>query len=37
VASVRQLFDSIEAKGAVGGFIVASGGFTADEKKFAEG
>lgn len=37
VAPVRELFGVMAAEGAVGGFIVASGEFTDDARKFAEG
>ena len=34
---VRELFGVMAAEGAVGGFVVASGGFTRDAEKFAHG
>lgn len=34
---VRELFGVMSAEGAVGGFVVCSGGFTKDAQKFAEG
>ncbi len=34
---VRELFGVMSAEGAVGGFVVASGDFTKDAQKFAEG
>jgi len=34
---VRELYGVMAAKGAAGGFVVTSGGFTADAKGFAEG
>lgn len=37
VASVRELYGVMSAEGAIGGFVVASGSFTADAKAFAEG
>lgn len=37
VVTVRELFGVMSAEGAVGGFVVASGAFTAEAKKFAEG
>lgn len=37
VATVRELYGVITAEGAVGGFVVASGSFTADAVAFAEG
>ncbi len=37
VATVRELYGVMAAEGAVGGFVVAAGDFTADAKKFAEG
>lgn len=37
VATVRELFGVMAAEGAVGGFVVASGGFTAEARRFAEG
>jgi len=37
VATVRELFGVMTAEGAVGGFVVASGEFTEDAKRFAEG
>jgi restriction system protein len=37
VATVRELFGVMTAEGAVGGFVVASGSFTDDAKRFAEG
>lgn len=37
VAPVRELFGVMSAEGAVGGFVVASGSFTAEAAKFAEG
>lgn len=37
VAKVRELFGVMSAEGAVGGFMVASGSFTAEAAKFAEG
>lgn len=37
VATVRELYGVMAAEGAVGGFVVAAGEFTADAKKFAEG
>lgn len=37
VAPVRELYGVMAAEGAVGGFIVASGGFTDEARKFAEG
>lgn len=37
VAVVRELFGVMAAEGAVGGFVVASGSFTEDAKRFAEG
>ncbi|WP_226490296.1 restriction endonuclease [Hydrogenophaga taeniospiralis] len=37
VAIVRELYGVMAAEGAVGGFVVASGEFTADTEAFAEG
>ena len=37
VAIVRELYGVMAAEGAVGGFVVASGAFTADAEAFAEG
>ena len=37
VATVRELFGVMAAEGAVGGFVVASGAFTADAEEFARG
>ncbi len=37
VATVRELYGVMAAEGAVGGFVVASGEFTEEAKKFAEG
>lgn len=37
VATVRELFGVMAAEGAVGGFVVASGAFTEEAKRFAEG
>ncbi|UCV06849.1 restriction endonuclease [Dechloromonas denitrificans] len=37
VATVRELFGVMAAEGAVGGFVVASGAFTEDARRFAEG
>lgn len=37
VAIVRELYGVMAAEGAVGGFVVASGNFTADAEAFAEG
>lgn len=37
VAIVRELFGVMAAEGAVGGFVVASGAFTEEAKRFAEG
>lgn len=37
VAIVRELYGVMAAEGAVGGFVVASGDFTADAEAFAEG
>ncbi|WP_245546644.1 restriction endonuclease [Leeia oryzae] len=37
VATVRELFGVMTSQGAVGGFVVASGGFTQDAHDFAEG
>ncbi|MFZ5582594.1 MAG: restriction endonuclease [Pseudomonadota bacterium] len=37
VATVRELYGVMAAEGAVGGFVVASGEFTEDAKRFAEG
>lgn len=37
VAIVRELYGVMAAEGAVGGFVVASGGFTDDARRFAEG
>ena len=37
VATVRELFGVISAKGAVGGFVVASGDFTEEARRFVEG
>lgn len=37
VATVRELFGVMASQGAVGGFVVTSGKFTADAEKFAEG
>lgn len=37
VAIVRELYGVMAAEGAVGGFIVASGDFTDDARRFAEG
>lgn len=37
VAVVRELFGVMAAEGAVGGFVVASGGFTPDAAAFAKG
>lgn len=37
VAIVRELYGVMAAEGAVGGFVVASGSFTADAEDFAEG
>lgn len=37
VATVRELYGVMAAEGAVGGFVVTSGEFTADAKRFAEG
>lgn len=37
VAIVRELYGVMAAEGAVGGFVVASGNFTADAESFAEG
>jgi restriction system protein len=37
VAVVRELFGVMNAQGAAGAFVVASGGFTSEAKQFAEG
>jgi len=37
VATVRELYGVMAAEGAVGGFVVASGAFTEEAKRFAEG
>lgn len=37
VATVRELFGVMAAEGAVGGFVVTSGTFTADAEEFAHG
>lgn len=37
VSTVRELYGVMAAEGAVGGFVVTSGVFTADAKNFAEG
>ena len=37
VAVVRELYGAMAAEGAAGGFVVASGDFTADAKAFAKG
>lgn len=37
VATVRELYGVMAAEGAVGGFVVASGDFTDEAKRFAEG
>jgi restriction system protein len=37
VATVRELYGVMAAEGAVGGFVVASGEFTEDARRFAEG
>lgn len=37
VATVRELFGVMAAEGAVGGFVVASGDFTDEASRFAEG
>lgn len=37
VAPVRELYGVMAAEGAVGGFVVASGEFTEEAKRFAEG
>lgn len=37
VATVRELFGVMAAEGAVGGFVVASGDFTDEARRFAEG
>jgi len=37
VKVVRELYGVMTAQGAVGGFVVTSGGFTAEAAKFAEG
>lgn len=37
VAIVRELFGVMAAEGAVGGFVVASGAFTEEARRFAEG
>lgn len=37
VAPVRELFGVMSAEGAVGGFVVASGAFTSEAKRFVEG
>lgn len=37
VATVRELFGVMAAEGAIGGFVVASGAFTEEAKRFAEG
>uniref|UniRef100_E6PN09 Restriction endonuclease type IV Mrr domain-containing protein n=1 Tax=mine drainage metagenome TaxID=410659 RepID=E6PN09_9ZZZZ len=37
VATVRELFGVMTAEGAVGGFVVTSGAFTADAEEFARG
>lgn len=37
VATVRELFGVMSAEGAVGGFVVASGDFTEEARRFAEG
>lgn len=37
VAIVRELYGVMAAEGAVGGFVVASGSFTADAAEFAQG
>lgn len=37
VATVRELFGVMAAEGAVGGFVVASGAFTEEAKRFVEG
>ncbi len=37
VATVRELYGAMAAEGAVGGFVVASGEFTEDAKRFADG
>lgn len=37
VATVRELYGVMAAEGAVGGFVVASGEFTAEAKRFVEG
>lgn len=37
IATVRELYGVMAAEGAVGGFVVASGEFTAEAERFAEG
>lgn len=37
VSTVRELYGVMAAEGAVGGYVVAAGEFTADAKRFAEG
>ena len=37
MATGRELYGVMAAEGAVGGFVVASGGFTENAKRFAEG
>lgn len=37
VATVRELYGVMAAEGAIGGYVVASGEFTEEAKKFAEG
>ena len=37
VATMRELFGVMTAEGAVGGFVVSSGTFTADAEEFARG
>lgn len=37
VTTVRELYGVMAAKGAIGGFVVTSGRFTADAKDFAQG
>ncbi|MBI2288771.1 MAG: restriction endonuclease [Betaproteobacteria bacterium] len=37
VSTVRELYGVMTAQGAVGGFVVTSGAFTEDARRFAEG
>jgi restriction system protein len=37
IVSVRELYGAMEARGAAGGFVITSGGFSPEARSFAEG